>query len=154
MLLYPEIPPLPNVKPAIFSLCKCSKPSNCLLTKPGRDLSDVSASMYIEVGILYPVQGIPLSIGCAGLLRPSVAVLLTQHCYSTAMTPAILSFPWYYLFLFLDAGDSLQNIVSHSVWKAPYFGHGSDKLMKLDTEDKQQNLLQCWLRCQLLIEDF
>ena len=56
MLFYPEVPPLPNVKPAIFAhFAQLSNIQNCLLTKPGGELSDVSASMYIEVGIQCPV---------------------------------------------------------------------------------------------------
>ena len=68
-MLYPEVPPLPNVKPAIVA-----QGQNGLLTKPGGGgLSDVSATMYIEVGILYPSQGIPLPIGGAGLIMLLVA---------------------------------------------------------------------------------
>ena len=44
----------------------------------------MQASIYIEVGIQYPVQGIPLPIGGAGLLMPSVAVLLSLHHRSTS----------------------------------------------------------------------
>ena len=79
MLFYPEVPPLPNVKPALFA-----PEQTRLLTNPGGELSDVQASIYIEVGIQYPVQGIPLPIGGAGLLMPSVAVLLSLHHCSTS----------------------------------------------------------------------
>ena len=64
----------------------------------------MQASIYIEVGIQYPVQGIPLPIGGAGLLMPSVAVLLSLHHRSTSddhsntIIPMIL-FALFFVFL-------------------------------------------------------
>ena len=63
----------------------------------------MSATMYIEVGILYPSQGIPLPIGGAGLIMQLVAVLLAQNHYSDSD----------YQSSFVS-GDSIQDTVSHS----------------------------------------
>ena len=104
----------------IYTFYMCHSYKIAYWQNQGGDLSDVQASMYIEVGIQYPVQGIPLPIGGAGLLRPSVAVLLAQHHWSTSddHSNIIISMILFASFFFL----------SHSGRNAPSLGYSSDKL--------------------------